>query len=87
MKADQLAEEQAYFEKIRKSLLAESEDKFVLIKGQQKLGVFDTGEAAYEFGLAKLGNVPMLIAQVQKEDVVARFPALQLGLIHAAIQD
>jgi hypothetical protein len=82
-----LAEELAYFDEVRKDLLSNSEGKFVLIKGRQVLGVFDTGQAAYEHGLATFGNVPMLVAQILKEDMVARFPALHLGLIHASLQD
>ena len=82
-----LGEERRYFESIRDDLLAKSEGKFALIKHRELLGLFDTGEKAYQVGLSRLGNVPMLIVQVLREEEIARFPALHTGLIHAGIQD
>lgn len=87
MQTDVLAEERRYFSEIRADLLKTSEGKFALVKGRALLGTFDTRQAAYEYGLGKLGNAPMLIAPVTTEEPIARFPALHLGLVHAHLQD
>jgi len=81
-----LAEERGFYQENRAALLQQHQGKFVLIKGRQLLGVFDSPEVAYGEGLKLLGNVPMLVIQVLPEQPVARFPALQLGLIRADLQ-
>lgn len=81
-----LVEERRFFQENRASLLQRYSGKFVLIKGHELLGVFDSPDFAYAEGLKRLGNVPMLVVQVLPEDPVARFPALQLGLVRADIQ-
>jgi len=59
------------------------ENKFVLIVGDDLVGAFDDPKTAYETGIERYGNVPMLIKQVKREEETAFFPALTLGLIHA----
>lgn len=81
-----LAVERAYFEEHRTAWLEEHQGKFALIKDRRLFGMFDSPDAAYAEGLKLLGNVPMLVIQVLPEQPVARFPALQLGLIRADIQ-
>jgi hypothetical protein len=81
-----LVEERGFYQENRAALLQQHLGKFVLIKGRQLLGVFDSPEVAYAEGLKLLGNVPMLVIQVLPEQPVARFPALQLGLIRADLQ-
>lgn len=64
--------------------LAHHEGKFALVVGTELIDVFDTPASAYEFGVQRFGNIPMLIKQIGKEqDGVAYFPALNLGLIDA----
>lgn len=81
-----LAEERGFYHENRASLLQQHLGKFVLIRGRKLLGVFDSPDVAYAEGLKMLGNVPMLVVQVLPEEPVARFPALQLGLIRADLQ-
>jgi len=60
-------------------------DKFVLVKGRDLVGVFDTFRDAYTAGVERFGNSPFLIKRVSEEEQVERFPALTLGVIHANI--
>ena len=84
--SDELSEELAFYSEKKVELLKTYEGKYALIKGRALLGVFDSASAAYEEGVKRLGNVPMLIVRVQKEEPRAWIPALQLGLIRAHIQ-
>lgn len=57
--------------------------KFVLVVGEELVGVFDTPKQAYEAGIQRFGNIPMLIRQVRPDDETTFLPALTLGLIYA----
>ncbi len=81
-----LTEEREYYQEQRAALLQQHREKFALIKGRKLLGVYDSPDVAYLEGLKLVGNVPMLVIQVLPEQPIARFPALQLGLIRADIQ-
>lgn len=83
-RSDILTVERQYFAEMKPELLKHSEGKFALIKGRELVGTFDTQEAAYEAGIHKFGNVPMLIEPILSNEIVAHFPALQLGLINAS---
>jgi len=78
-----LREELAFCDAMKPEWLLAHEGKFVLIKGKELLGFFDTLEQAYSEGLKRLGNTPFLIKQVLKEEPVQTIPALQYGLIRA----
>ena len=78
-----LEQETRHYESIKADLLKHHEGKFVLIIGEELLGVFDNPEAAYEEGVATHGNVPMLIKQVAEHEAVQSMPALTLGLLRA----
>lgn len=81
-----LVDEREYFKAHRAELLKAHAGKFALIRGRALVGIFDTPKPAYQAGIKEFGNVPMLIAQISPEDVVVSYPALQLGLIGAAVQ-
>lgn len=78
-----LETELAYFIKIKQELLKHYEGKFALIVGEQLVGTFDTQEAAYTDGVAKFGNVPMLIKRIERDERIESVPAMSFGLIHA----
>jgi urocanate hydratase len=59
-----------YYHEIKENLLVHSEGMYVLIKNRKVLGIFNTTMEAYKVGLSKLGNVPMLIQQILKEDPI-----------------
>lgn len=74
-----------YFESKKQDLLQHHEGKYALIVGEELLGVFDHQDEAYKTGVAKKGNVPMLIKQILKVDVTEFVPAMVLGLIAASL--
>lgn len=80
-----LEKEHAFFESIKQELRKHHMDKFVVIVGEEQIGVFDSDQAAYEAGIKAKGNVPMLIKHVTPTDEEQRFeaPSLFLGLMHA----
>ena len=78
-----LRDELSFFESMKAQWLTAHEGKFVLIKGQELMGVFESQEQAYSVGLERLGNIPFLIKQVVKEEPVQTIPALHFGLIRA----
>ena len=62
-----LEEEIRYYEDHQKELLAKSPGKFVLIKGDKLLGVFDTQEEALAAGGRLFGLESFLVRRVEKE--------------------
>jgi hypothetical protein len=78
-----LQKELDYYKAHGEELLQQHQGKFVLIKDQKLLGVFDTDLAAYQEGIAKLGNTIFLIKMVTKEEPVQQIPALTLGILNA----
>jgi hypothetical protein len=71
-----------YYHRNQAEFLKHYENQFVLIKDETLAGTYTTELQAYEAGLAHYGNQPFLIRQVLKEEPVAHFPALSLGLIN-----
>ncbi len=69
------------FEALKEELLQHHEGKYALIVGDELVGVFDHREEAYKDGLAKKGNVPMLIKRISREEPTESAPALTLGLL------
>jgi hypothetical protein len=65
-----LEREIAYYESIKDDLIRHHEGKFVLIIGNEQLGVFDKSEDAYQRGIELRGNVPMLIKQVRQHETI-----------------
>ena len=77
-----LSRELDFFAKHKAEWLARQEGKYVLIKGDELGGFFDNAEAAFENGVDRWGNVPMLIKRVLPTDPVESSPALRFGLIN-----
>jgi hypothetical protein len=78
-----LETELAHYETIKPELLKHHEGKFVLVIGNEQLGIFDKREDAYARGIELRGNVPMLIKHIQKVEPIEQIPAMVLGLINA----
>lgn len=76
-----LERESTYYATIKEELLRHHEGKFALVVGEQLVGTFDTREAAYRDGIAKFGNVPMLIKRIERNEPTESIPAMTLGLI------
>ena len=73
------AELQTY-EKNRESLLGSAEGKFVLIKGDQIVGVYESKMDAINQGYRQLGHVPFLVKQVLKVETPLTFLSNRLGV-------
>jgi hypothetical protein len=78
-----LDKELKYFEDHKDELLKHYESLFVLIKDDSLVGAFTTEAEAYQAGIRKFGNQPLLIKRVAQEEEIAYFPALTLGLLQA----
>ena len=73
------AELQTY-EKNRESLLGSADGKFVLIKGEQVVGVYESEMDAINQGYRQLGHVPFLVKQILKIDTPLNFVSNILGV-------
>lgn len=64
--AQVLAKERETFERHREELLAEHEGKYVLIRGDQVYGIFDTEMDAVRAGFQRFGRVPMFVKEIER---------------------
>lgn len=78
-----LEQEARYYASRKAEFLKCYEGQFVLVRGETFVGAYTTEEQAYAAGLEKFGNVAFLIRRVEKEEPIARIPALTLGLLNA----
>lgn len=78
-----LEKELAFFEKNKEKWLAQFEGKFVLVKGEELAGVYDTNEEALSAAASRFGLVPCLIRRVTQIQEDIKLPALTLGLLYA----
>ncbi|HBR58317.1 MAG TPA: hypothetical protein DEA22_12765 [Blastocatellia bacterium] len=79
-----LDRERKLFEKKKSELTAKHLGKFVLIKGDKLIGLFNTVEEALSEGARQFGLVPFLVRQVSMEgEGDISIPALSLGLLRA----
>ena len=78
---ESLKEEVEYFQERKEELLQKSQGQFALIRGRELLGTFTTYAEAYEAGVERFGNAPMLIRRITKEDPTEQVPALMHGLL------
>lgn len=76
-----LERELRVYEARRAEFLQHHAGKFVLIKGEEFVGAYDTQEAAYSAGVQRFGNEPMFIRLVAHEDRVEFLPALMHGVL------
>ena len=68
------------YEKNRESLLESAEDKFVLIKGGQIVGVYESEMDAITQGYRQLGHVAFLVKQVLKVETPLNLMSGLLGV-------
>jgi hypothetical protein len=78
-----LEQELRFYEERRHDLLASTPGAFALIKGKELIGTFPTLEEAYQQGIERLGNVPMLIRQILPAEPAHKMPAFTQGLLNA----
>ena len=70
---EQLASELETYEAERERLLGESSGKYVLIRGEEIVGAYDTEADAVAEGYRRFGNVPFLVKLVSPVDEPANF--------------
>ena len=80
---DALEKELAFFNRNKAGYLKEYKNKYLLIKGEELIGYFDTNEAAYEAGIQKYGNVPFLIKQVLEHEPTLTISSVFMGTANA----
>jgi hypothetical protein len=79
-----LESEQKYFDEHKDELVEKYLDRFVLIKGEELVGVFNTVEEAISEGARRFGLSSFMVRQVSKEaEAEVYIPALSLGLLNA----
>jgi len=77
--------EYKFYESKRAEFLKKYSGKVLLIRGEERIGVFDSEQQAYEEGVNRFGNEAFLVIRVvpQEKEVIATFPALYTGVIYA----
>jgi hypothetical protein len=78
--AEPLAEELATFDAHRDELLGSAPNKFVLIKGSEILGTYETETDAINEGYRKLGNVPFLVKHIVESERPLNFVSGVIGI-------
>jgi hypothetical protein len=68
------------FQARKKELLAEAEGKFVLIKGEEVAGVFDSQGDALQGGYKRFGKDPFLVKKVLAVDLPLPFTSNVVGV-------
>jgi hypothetical protein len=71
--AGKLTRELKAYEANLGNLLATQEGKYVLLHGDDVLGVFDNQMDAINWGYKELGNVPFLVKNISKLDIPLSF--------------
>jgi hypothetical protein len=77
-----LDREIAVYDRERERLEREHRGKFVLVRGDEIVGTFDTFQAAADEAVRRFGRGPYLIRHVSDEKLGIS-PAVLYGLIHA----
>ncbi len=77
-----LVKETAFFEHHVREWLPNHPSKWVLIRGKDLEGFFETHAEAYRSGVQKYGNTPFLVRQVTEDGSTINIPALSTGLLH-----
>lgn len=78
-----LEEELAFYEKNLENWLSLYPGKFVLVKGEELVGVYDSNEQALTAGASLFGLASYLIRCIEKSKEDIKLPALTLGLLYA----
>jgi hypothetical protein len=75
--------ERQYFDQHKTELMAQFRGRFVVIKGEEVIGAYDTMGDALREGARRFGLDSFLARRVEESTPGASFPALTLGLINA----
>lgn len=78
-----LEQELKFFAENKPKWIEDHSGKFVLVKGEQLIDVFDNADTAVSEGVRRFGMESFLVRQVTPADEEIQIPALTLGLLHA----
>lgn len=81
-----LDEERAYFDEHLPDWLQHYPGKYIVVRGNELVGTFDTQEQALSEGARRFGLSSFLVRQVLESNPEVRIPALTLGLLNADSQ-
>jgi hypothetical protein len=81
-----LEQERDYYDAHLPEWLQRMPGRFVLIKGAELMGTFDTLDDALAEGARRFGLQPYLIRRVEEQPPQVSIPALALGLLDASAQ-
>ena len=80
-RGDQVLEtELATYARERAALLAKAENKFVLIHGEDVIGIYDSPSDAVRQAYQQFGNVPFLVKHVLRVEQPAHFTSNHLAI-------
>ena len=68
-----LSKETEIYNKNKASLLKTDSGKFVLIKGNDIIGIYDTKNDAIKMGIEKFDNSPFLVKKITEKEEVINF--------------
>lgn len=75
----------ATYEEVLPALLETHRNRFVLIKGDEVVGVFESDEAALRHAAARFGLGPYLVRRIHEERPIESAPAFTLGILTRAV--
>jgi hypothetical protein len=78
-----LEQERQYYEENKEAWLTRHRDRFVLVKGRDLLGVYNTIDEAISEGARLFGLDSFLVRQVRPFEEEIHVPALALGILRA----
>jgi len=78
-----LKTEREFFKANQADWIKAHSGKFVLVKGEKLIGVFDNDKNAVAEGLRLFGSESFLVRGVGEKDETLRIPALMFGLLNA----
>jgi hypothetical protein len=80
-----LEKERQYYDSRLEQWLGQIPGRFVVITGDELVGIFDTMEEALAAGARRRGLAPFLVRRIQPAQEEVRIPALTWGLLNANI--
>jgi len=65
--------ERQTYEQKKSELVGKSEGKYVLIKGKEIIGVFESEKDAIKIGIEKFGNSPFFVRKIERIEQTQNF--------------
>ena len=84
MSTKYLDKENQWFREHLRELLEKHEGKWGVVHNQELIGIFDTFDEAYEYGLKKTQSEEILVKKIEKDEQTFQPPInVTLGLLNA----